>query len=68
MADVTIQPRPNGPYLARGPIELVDVEGRPFGMPGEVVARSRCGESAKLFSDGAHANIGFASEPRVSAG
>jgi CDGSH-type Zn-finger protein len=68
MADVTIQPRSNGPYLVRGPIELVDAEGRAFELPGEVVALCRCGGSEnKPFCDGTHAKIGFASEPRVPA-
>jgi CDGSH-type Zn-finger protein len=68
MADVTIEPRPNGPYLVRGPIRIFDVDGEPFELPGEVVALCRCGGSAtKPFCDGTHAKIGFASEPRVSA-
>jgi CDGSH-type Zn-finger protein len=68
MADVTTQPRPNGPYLVRGPVKMLDVEGKPSELPGEVVASCRCGGSAtKPFCDGTHAKIGFASEPRVSA-
>ncbi|MEP6659138.1 MAG: CDGSH iron-sulfur domain-containing protein [Acidimicrobiales bacterium] len=69
MAEVTVQPKPNGPYLVRGAVVVLDVDGKTFELPGEVIALCRCGGSAnKPFCDGTHAKIGFASEPRVAKG
>jgi CDGSH-type Zn-finger protein len=62
---VKITVRNNGPLKVEGDaIELVDQDGRPFGLAGRtVVSLCRCGQSAnKPFCDGTHARVGFASE------
>jgi CDGSH-type Zn-finger protein len=66
MADVTITVRENGPYLVRGPIDLVDVAGNEFRDEREVIALCRCGgSSSKPFCDGTHAKIGFDAATRA---
>lgn len=61
MADVRITVRPNGPYLVKGPIELIDGDGNTFVVKKETIALCRCGGSAnKPFCDGTHSSIGFA--------
>ncbi|MCL6498436.1 MAG: CDGSH iron-sulfur domain-containing protein [Firmicutes bacterium] len=66
MADVTITPRDNGPYLVRGPVRLVDADGREWPLDREVVALCRCGGSSnKPFCDGTHSRIGFQSQCRA---
>ena len=68
MAEVSVQPTKNGPNLIRGPITLLDVDGTPYEVTGEVIALCRCGGSAnKPFCDGTHAKEGFSSEPRVAS-
>jgi CDGSH-type Zn-finger protein len=57
---VTIQTRPNGPYLVKGPVRLVDADGNEFPVSGDTVALCRCGGSTnKPFCDGTHSRIGF---------
>ncbi|MCI0439428.1 MAG: CDGSH iron-sulfur domain-containing protein [Chloroflexi bacterium] len=64
MADVTITPRRNGPYLIQGPIKLVDPEGKEYTLQGDVIALCRCGGSSnKPFCDGTHRQNGFQHEP-----
>ncbi|MCS7173120.1 MAG: CDGSH iron-sulfur domain-containing protein [Armatimonadetes bacterium] len=68
MAEVTITPRDNGPYLVRGPVRLVDAEGREWNLDREVIALCRCGGSSnKPFCDGTHARVGFQSQVRAPA-
>ncbi len=60
MADVTITPRANGPYLIQGDFEVVDARGNKYKIDDEVIALCRCGESGnKPFCDGAHRPAGF---------
>jgi CDGSH-type Zn-finger protein len=61
----TITTRQNGPYLIKGPVRLVDAEGREFTLASETIALCRCGHSSsKPFCDGTHNRAGFqASEP-----
>lgn len=60
MADVTITPLPNGPYLIKGPVKLLDRDGKEFQVEQEHVALCRCGQSSnKPFCDGTHAKVGF---------
>ena len=63
MAEVNIRVQLNGPYLVRGPMELVDQDGVHFtlptgghGQPFEgVIALCRCGRSEnKPFCDSSH--------------
>jgi CDGSH-type Zn-finger protein len=57
---VTIQVRPNGPYLVKGPVRLVDADGNEFPVSGDTFALCRCGGSTnKPFCDGTHSRIGF---------
>lgn len=66
MAEVVITPQPNGPYLVRGPVKLVDPDGKEFEHSGETLALCRCGASAKKpFCDGSHRNIGFQADTRA---
>jgi CDGSH-type Zn-finger protein len=65
MAGVRIQVSRSGPYLVKGPIELVDADGRPFtrAQGRAVVALCRCGHSeTKPFCDGSHLRCGFRAE------
>ena len=60
MAEVEITIRPNGPYLVKGPIALVDENGNRIPLEREVNALCRCGGSTtKPFCDGTHSKIGF---------
>ena len=66
MADVTITVRENGPYLVKGPIQIVDAEGNAFRVERETVALCRCGGSTnKPFCDGTHSKIGFDAATRA---
>lgn len=69
MADqdrVTITPSDNGPNIVKGPITLVDADGKEFEAKGSTIALCRCGASGnKPFCDGTHSEIGFSSEPRA---
>jgi 3-phenylpropionate/trans-cinnamate dioxygenase ferredoxin subunit len=59
MADVTIETRPNGPYIVTGIIELRDVDGSVMPTQARVVL-CRCGASTKKpLCDGTHSKIGF---------
>jgi len=57
---VTITTRLNGPYLIKGPLRIVDADGKEFTVQSETVALCRCGGSTnKPFCDGTHSKIGF---------
>jgi CDGSH-type Zn-finger protein len=59
MADVTIEARPNGPYIVTGTIELRDTNGNVIATQARTVL-CRCGASTKKpFCDGTHSKIGF---------
>ncbi len=59
MADVTITPSEDGPYLVSGPVLLTDPAGRQIAHPDQM-ALCRCGHSRnKPFCDGTHATIDF---------
>jgi 3-phenylpropionate/trans-cinnamate dioxygenase ferredoxin subunit len=61
MADVSIRPKPNGPYLVEGSVDIYDTAGNK--IPTEdrpKIALCRCGASSnKPFCDGTHSKIGF---------
>lgn len=66
MAEPSITPLHNGPYLVRGEVKIVDPEGNEFQAKAGTVALCRCGASAsKPFCDGSHVRVGFKS--RTSA-
>jgi CDGSH-type Zn-finger protein len=57
---VTITPYPDGPYLVRGPVRLLDSDGAEIPVRRRVVALCRCGRSRiRPFCDGTHKLIGF---------
>lgn len=67
MAEVTITPRENGPYLVRGPVKLVDAAGNVHEPKQETIALCRCGGSrTKPFCDGTHREIGFTAPSKVT--
>ena len=53
----------NGSVRVEGDFEIVDQEGRPFGLAGRTrIALCRCGQSKeKPFCDGSHKLTGFSS-------
>lgn len=60
MADVTIRPSKNGPYIVEGPVDLFDTEGNKITVDKSRIALRRCGASSKKpFCDGTHSKIGF---------
>jgi CDGSH-type Zn-finger protein len=63
MAATRITVRPNGPLRVEGDFELLDPQGRPFGLAGRTgISLCRCGHSQnKPFCDGSHAKAGFES-------
>ena len=57
--ETTVEPRPNGPLFVRGPVRIVDPDGRLI-REDTRVALCRCGASEnKPFCDGSHRRIGF---------
>jgi len=62
MTETTIQTAKNGPLLVKGPLQLLDPEGKAIQVSGETFALCRCGHSAKKpFCDGSHKKVGFQS-------
>jgi CDGSH-type Zn-finger protein len=61
MPSTKITVRNDGPLRVEGEFELVDMEGKPYGLGGRTaVALCRCGHSAnKPFCDGSHKTSGF---------
>jgi CDGSH-type Zn-finger protein len=57
----------NGPLRIEGDVQVVDSEGKVYGLGGRmVVGFCRCGHSEnKPFCDGAHKTCGFQSAPRA---
>jgi CDGSH-type Zn-finger protein len=63
MAATKLTIRNNGSVKVEGDFEVVDQEGKPFGLGGRAnIALCRCGYSqSKPFCDGAHKNANFQS-------
>src|SRR6266853_890496 len=61
MPSTKIIVRNDGPLRVEGEIELVDMQGQPYGLAGRTaIALCRCGHSAnKPFCDGSHKAAGF---------
>ena len=60
MEKPSITTRMNGPYLVKGPVHLIDAEGKEFTLTSDTIALCRCGHSAnKPFCDGTHNKAGF---------
>jgi CDGSH-type Zn-finger protein len=53
--------RNDGPLRVEGDFEVVDMQGRVYGLPGRnAISLCRCGHSAnKPFCDGSHKSVGF---------
>lgn len=64
MASTRITVMNNGSLRVEGDFEIVDPEGRPFGLAGRTrVTLCRCGQSGnKPFCDSTHKNCGFQSQ------
>ena len=67
MADeIKITTLDDGPYLAKGPMKILDAEGNEFRVERKTVALCRCGGSrTKPFCDGTHSKIGFRAAQRA---
>ena len=67
MSDTNVQAMDNGPYVIKGPVQLLDGDGNTFETAeGKPVALCRCGHSDnKPFCDGSHNAAGFESECRA---
>ncbi len=65
MAATKIQVMNNGSLRVEGDFEILDGDGKAFGLGGrERVTLCRCGQSAKKpFCDGSHKTCGFESVP-----
>ncbi|MDE3136233.1 MAG: CDGSH iron-sulfur domain-containing protein [Acidobacteriota bacterium] len=63
MAATRITVRPNGSYRVEGDFEVVDAQGKAFGLGGRTaISLCRCGHSNdKPFCDGSHKAAGFQS-------
>ena len=67
MAETTITPLDDGPYLVKGPVKIVDAGGNEFPVEGKTVALCRCGNSnTRPFCDGTHVGVGFKSTDRAA--
>ena len=67
MAGTRIVPGNNGPLRIEGDFEILDPEGKLFGLAGRTaISLCRCGHSAnKPFCDGTHKTIGFQDEVKA---
>src|SRR5207302_8283011 len=70
MADVSIRPKPNGPYLIEGAVDVYDTAGNKIPTDDRPrIALCRCGASAnKPFCDGTHSKIGFSATGEPPSG
>lgn len=69
MADVQITATENGPYVVKGPVSVIDVDGNEYDVSDRpAVALCRCGGSTtKPFCDGTHSRTGFQAAERAVA-
>jgi CDGSH-type Zn-finger protein len=63
MAATKITIKSNGSIRVEGDFEIVDMQGKPFGLAGRTaVSLCRCGQSQHMpFCDGKHRECGFTS-------
>jgi hypothetical protein len=61
MAETAVRPKPNGPYIIEGPVDIYDTAGNKIDTSARPrIALCRCGASSnKPFCDGTHSKIGF---------
>jgi len=69
MPSTKIIVRNDGPLRVEGEIELVDMQGQPYGLAGRTaIALCRCGHSAnKPFCDGSHKAAGFQDQQQLGS-
>lgn len=67
MEKIKITVMKNGPLRLEGEVEIVDQEGKTYGLGGRtVLSLCRCGLSTnKPFCDGSHKHHGFLHEPEA---
>lgn len=64
-----IRAYPDGPFLVRGPVAIVDGDGREIDVRRRVVALCRCGRSRRQpLCDGTHTPAGFVCTGTATAG
>jgi CDGSH-type Zn-finger protein len=69
MAEATITPLDNGPYRVKGPVKIIDPDGKTWEILKETVSLCRCGGSTnKPFCDGTHNKVGFKATDRAVTG
>jgi CDGSH-type Zn-finger protein len=57
---VLITPYRDGPLLVRGPVRIIDPDGREIAQRRDPIALCRCGKSRlRPFCDGTHKLVGF---------
>lgn len=67
-APVRVTPYRDGPYLLRGPFELVDQDGNVIETGRRTIALCRCGRSqTRPFCDGTHKLVGFSAPSGAEA-
>ncbi|HKP46942.1 MAG TPA: CDGSH iron-sulfur domain-containing protein [Pyrinomonadaceae bacterium] len=67
MADVSIRPSKNGPYIVEGAVDLYDTDGNRITVDKPRMALCRCGASSnKPFCDGTHSKIGFVASESIN--
>lgn len=67
MTEVSIKASRNGPYIVKGPVEVMDADGTRYTVK-ETFALCRCGgSSTKPFCDGTHSKIGFQAAEKAVA-
>jgi CDGSH-type Zn-finger protein len=67
--NVTITPYRDGPLLVRGPVRIVDQDGREIESGRETVALCRCGKSrVRPFCDGTHKLVRFSAPSSAESG
>tara|TARA_Y100000590_G_C15654200_1_gene989982 strand:+ start:243 stop:452 length:210 start_codon:yes stop_codon:yes gene_type:complete len=69
MPETTVQAFKNGPFIIKGPIKVLDVDGNEYDVSDQkAIALCRCGQSEnRPFCDGKHNRIGFNSEKTVES-
>jgi CDGSH-type Zn-finger protein len=66
---VTITAYKDGPYLVRGPFQLLDQDGNQLALARPTIALCRCGKSRiRPLCDGTHRSIGFRAPGHAEGG
>ena len=67
MPETTVQALKNGPFIIKGSVKVLDVDGNEYDVSDQkAIALCRCGQSEnRPFCDGKHNRIGFNSKETV---